>query len=437
MKNQTKAFTICDLGYGDSGKGAITDFLCDALSDPMVVRYNGASQCGHNVVTPDGREHTFSQFGSGTFHPGVKTYYSHHALFNPLNFIIENEHLISVGVEDAIERFQISPNTQIITPYHVAWNRLHERKRGEDRHGSVGEGVGATRLWNQREPKTTLTIRNMAAPSKLDNIRSRLWQNIWVSENNDDPESAVFKDTGSARQISDIYNAVRSQIAVVASKDLHHPGTLIFEGGQGVLLDESYGFHPYTTWTDTTPRNACRLAAKMLDDNEQVTTLGVIRTYMTRHGPGPFPSEIPKMVYSHPELHNTWGPWQGAFRIGALDLVALRYSLDVCQKVRAPITGLAVTHLDTLTDFNPVCVGYRWEGHDRILERIPEHELHDESDVAGRELSLTEPLMKAEPVFDYWSKEQFLDRLQNELGLPVLVESWGPTRKEKTLNLER
>ena len=68
-----RAYIVVDLGFGDSGKGLLTDFLVRHLEADVVVRYNGGAQAGHNVVTPDGRHHTFSQFGSGAFNPHVKT----------------------------------------------------------------------------------------------------------------------------------------------------------------------------------------------------------------------------------------------------------------------------------------------------------------------------------------------------------------------------
>ena len=71
-----RAYIVVDLGFGDSGKGLLTDYLARHHEAGVVVRYNGGAQAGHNVVRPDGRQHTFSQFGSGTFIPGVRTYLS-------------------------------------------------------------------------------------------------------------------------------------------------------------------------------------------------------------------------------------------------------------------------------------------------------------------------------------------------------------------------
>jgi len=63
----TRYVSLLGLGFGDCGKGRFTDHLCGELQAHTVVRFNGGAQAGHNVVLADGRHHTFSQFGAGTF----------------------------------------------------------------------------------------------------------------------------------------------------------------------------------------------------------------------------------------------------------------------------------------------------------------------------------------------------------------------------------
>lgn len=113
-----RAYIIAGLAYGDEGKGATVDYLCRRFPVGLVVRYNGGSQAGHNVVTPDGRHHTFSQFGSGTFIPGVRTHLSLYMLINPLNMIREEEHLREKGVTDAWDRLSIEGACLVVTPFH-------------------------------------------------------------------------------------------------------------------------------------------------------------------------------------------------------------------------------------------------------------------------------------------------------------------------------
>src|SRR4051812_34821195 len=70
-QQEQQAIVVADLGYGDAGKGSTVDYLARATAAHTVIRYNGGAQAAHNVVTPGGLHHTFSQFGSATFVPGV------------------------------------------------------------------------------------------------------------------------------------------------------------------------------------------------------------------------------------------------------------------------------------------------------------------------------------------------------------------------------
>ncbi|MGC5031423.1 adenylosuccinate synthetase, partial [Micromonospora sp. DT229] len=133
---------VVDLGYGDAGKGTVVDWLCATRPVQMVVRFNGGAQAAHNVVLPDGRHHTFAQFGAGTFHPGVWTHLSRHVVVDPLALAAEADHLAELGVPDALDRLTVDGEALLATPYHRAANRARELSRGADRHGSCGLGVG-------------------------------------------------------------------------------------------------------------------------------------------------------------------------------------------------------------------------------------------------------------------------------------------------------
>ncbi|HEU4534990.1 MAG TPA: adenylosuccinate synthetase, partial [Polyangiaceae bacterium] len=120
-------------------------------------------------------------------------------------------------------------------------------------------------------------------------------------------------------------------------------GAVVFEGAQGVLLDEWSGFHPHTTWSTCTFERALDLLRACGFEGE-IARVGVLRAYATRHGAGPFPTEDPALAARLPEPHNATGPWQGDFRRGWPDFALLRYALAACGGADA----LALTHLDAL-----------------------------------------------------------------------------------------
>lgn len=135
-----------------------------------------------------------------------------------------------------------------------------------------------------------------------------------------------------APPVDDVVAAYRAFVAQVSIVDgwfgrrLPHAGPLVFQGAQGVLLDEWHGFHPYTTWSNCIAANADGLLAAA-GWSGAVVRWGMLRTVTTRHGPGPLVSEDPALRLADPR--NSVNPLQGAIRFGHFDAVAHRYALEV------------------------------------------------------------------------------------------------------------
>ncbi len=410
---------VVDLGYGDSGKGSVVDWLCSPVGAGLaggravrtVVRFNGGAQAAHNVVTTDGRHHTFAQFGSGTFTPGVRTHLSRFMLVDPIAVAAEAGHLAAVGVGDALDRLTVDRDALLTTPYHRAANRARELARGDARHGSCGVGIGETAWYAVENPGDAPRVADCAAPralaGKLVRLRDRLAEEFGPLEGPD------------VASVCDAYRAFAGRVALVDGGYLHRllrAGPVVFEGAQGVLLDEWHGFHPYTTWSTTTFANAETLLAEAGDS---ALRLGVVRCYLTRHGPGPFVTEDPTLEV--PEPHNQRGTWQGAFRTGHFDAVALRYAAEVSGGVDA----VALTHLDAAAR-HPlrVCRSYQVGGQPR--PRIipgPDRDLQYQE-------RLTQMLLAARPVYEP-PRPDWPGLVEDVLGAPVVLRSFGPTAADK------
>src|SRR5215813_11082770 len=142
---QLRAFIVVDLGFGDSGKGLLTDFLVRRTSAGLVVRFNGGAQAGHRVIAPDGRSHTFAQFGAGTL-AGGRTFLSRHVLVHPTALLREGAALEQSGVREVFSRIAISENARLITPFHQAANRLREMIRGVIQTTRLSQAIFGIRL---------------------------------------------------------------------------------------------------------------------------------------------------------------------------------------------------------------------------------------------------------------------------------------------------
>jgi adenylosuccinate synthase len=162
MPAKHHAITVVDLAYGDCGKGSIVDFLTRHHSAHTVIRFNGGPQAGHNVVTPDGRDHTFSQFASGTFIPATRTLLSRFMLIEPYALLNEAAHLSAIGINDALSRLLIDQHCPVITPPHQAANRLRELARGDKPHGTCGLGIGELMQDTLDHPQLMLRASDLA-----------------------------------------------------------------------------------------------------------------------------------------------------------------------------------------------------------------------------------------------------------------------------------
>ena len=430
-----RAFLVVDLGFGDAGKGIVTDALVRQTGARAVVRFNGGAQAGHNVVTPDGRHHTFSQLGAGSFVSGVRTHLSRFVVVHPTALAIEAERLEARGVPDPLARVTIAAGAYVTTPFHQAACRIKELARGDARHGSCGVGVGE--VMQDALDGHVVRVRDLGdatLSATLEAIRERKRAELEDAlralppSEAADRERRVFDDPDVGAAWIERVSAITSRLAIVddepALRAMLREGPVVFEGAQGVLLDEWRGFHPHTTWSTCTPANARALIDDARIDGLEVTTLGVLRTYATRHGAGPFPTEERSLAARLPDPYNVEGPWQGALRIGWLDGVLLRYALAVTGTIDA----LALTHLDALGALGT----WRMARAYRDMESLSPGPLQD----LDHQAALTRALFAARPLYDELrnpSPERVIDALERGLGLPVRITSAGPRASDVTL----
>lgn len=406
-----KAWSVVDLGFGDAGKGATTDFLCRDREVRLVVRFNGGAQAGHNVVTPDGRHHTFSQFGAGTF-AGAHTLLGQDFLLHPLALEVEARHLGPKLGHDPFRTVAVHRQARVITPYQQAANHVRERARGTFAHGTCGVGVGEC-VADSLSADDTIRAGDLDDVGRVRRLLRRQRDRKRAELLGDGLElDGVFDDDALIDRVASAWADLAPRLVRLGERAFRRrlagAPRAVFEGAQGVLLDQDWGFHPHTTWSDCTGA-----VVEDLWDGELVR-LGVTRTYQTRHGAGPFPTAGSVDL---DESHNDGTGWQGGFRTGALDGMLLRYALDAIGGV----DGLCVTHLDR-RERGPVCVGYRG-----LLERFGQKRLvlGGRDDLGYRE-ALGYALRSVEPVLEEVEILGWLERFA-----PVVLTARGATANDR------
>lgn len=423
-----EVFIVIGLGYGDEGKGSVVDYLTREHNAHTIVRFNGGAQAAHNVVTPDGKHHTFAQFGSGTL-AGARTHLSRFMLVNPFDFWLEERHLQQLSVWNARRLITFSPDALVTTPLHVVANQMREERRN-DKHGTCGKGIGETQEAADVLGEPAIRIGDLR---KQGIVERKLTQ---LSDYYHDTISRRFpQEHGSIAEIARAYRDFSDKVAIQDDSliyDLQHKGhTLIFEGAQGILLDQDVGFHPHTTWSDTTSS----IAQKMLIGTARPTTIGVTRPYMTRHGHGPFPGGGGGYMSMLDEPHNDDDGHQGIFRYGRWDEVCMAYAVK-CN----PIDAVAVTCLDhlgeewstvnsydylgSMPDLKPY---FQTDGKKRILEIMPPRTRAESEAITNRLQQCSWNVIEHEDT----STEYVTEHISSILGAPVAIESYGPTYEDK------
>ena len=342
--------------YGDEGKGLITDYhAAPAGQDGIVVRFNGGAQAGHTVTTPAGLRHVFSHVGSGTL-AGAATYLSRHVVCHPTMFFREAELLEAAGL--ALPPVFVDERAPVATLYDILVNQLVERHRGQGRHGSCGMGFGET-IERNLDPDFALTVADLRHGAGYLLHRLAAIRDGYVPRRlaalgipTLDVQAAEWLASDAALQ-----RFAHAALQFRRATRLARPGMLaayphiVFEGAQGLLLDQDRGAFPYVTRSHTGIRNALDIAAEAGIDALDVTY--VSRAYLTRHGAGPLANELPGQPY--PGIWdgtNVPNEFQGSLRFAHLDLDLLARTIRTdfadaraCPGVAARL-HLAVTCLD-------------------------------------------------------------------------------------------
>ena len=323
MKQNTAI--VVGLGFGDEGKGVTTDYLCSLLPNPLVIRFSGGHQAGHTVSIGNEKRHVFSSFGSGTLR-GVPTYWSQYCTLYPIGLLKEYEALVSL---DTQPKMYVDALALVTTPYDIAFNRATEIA---NQHGSCGIGYSAT------VERSTLTPNRFYAHEMLNEkiVRIRMaaiktYYDRKIDQINNpvirQEYDKIINDVFSLKYFIETIEDILQKITIVYEHEIvQQYDSIVFEGSQGILLDQDHGFFPNVTRAYTTSRNAMEIIKR---NNLPLPTIYYItRAYQTRHGNGPMTNEDKQLTLQNTELEtNITNRWQGKFRKAPLDIDLLNHAL--------------------------------------------------------------------------------------------------------------
>lgn len=365
--NRPEAHIVIGANYGDEGKGVLTDYLARKLDAVAVARFNGGAQAGHTVQHEDGRRHVFGHLSAGTMH-GAATVLGQRFVLNPFMLSKELNRLTGAGFK--VPSISAHLRAPVSTIYDMITNMLVETKRGDDRHGSCGVGINETVTRHSRGVSTSLEILSCETGAIENTLRDihQVYLPMRLAELGLTPVEfdSFARSKWSVDPADYAAHAKAMQRGLIPVSGLNTaagiPGPLVFEGAQGLALDELMGTFPYVTRSLTGLPYALELA-KQLGITE-IHPVYVTRAYLTRHGAGPLRGGCAELNgISVVDETNVANPWQGTMRFAELDTGAL------AQRINEDMTrGKAVAHLYGLTLHEPklavTCM-------DQLSDRVP------------------------------------------------------------------
>lgn len=359
--------------WGDEGKGLTTDYLASfnrynkirMTDNSIVVRFSGGHQAGHTVVDENDTRHVFSTFGSGTL-SGHPTFWSSYCTFLPEAVLKEYKALKDKGVSPILYVDAFAPVT---TFYDYMLNQFKEKSKGNNRHGSCGVGFGTTIKRNTKTPYTFFVhdlLNPEIARRKLQSIEIYYLKEIKniASENSSISKALIDDHTIKLdfKKATEIFleriKELLPLIEIVNEKEFFKTrryNRYVFEGSQGILLDQTYGLvYPHVTMANTTSENALNIIRR--NGLPEPSIYYITRCYQTRHGNGWMSNEtLPIKLKNNEKETNVLNEYQGNFRTGVLDVDMLNKAILIDNKFSYGLKkNICITCLDQVEDENQI-----------------------------------------------------------------------------------
>ena len=410
--------------WGDEGKGKVVDLLAEHAD--IVVRFQGGNNAGHTMVVK-GKQFISHLVPSGILQ-GKTCYLGNGMVIDPGVLLEELDYLSEHGIPVGPDRIRISEKAHVIMPYHKSFDHAREIKKGDNKIGTTGRGIGP--CYEDKASRRGIRFIELINST----IFSERVKSI-LEEKNFTLEQYLSAASLKADEIIDTYAAYAARLApyvgnisVELHRSLRTGKQILFEGAQGTHLDIDHGTYPFVTSSNTLSGNACCGAG--IGPKEIHHVIGIVKAYTTRVGRGPFPSELfDDIGDTIQEKGAEFGATTGRRRrCGWLDTVILNNAVRLNG-----LTGLAVTKLDVLggLDTLNICTGYAYQG--KTLDYFP------------GDLQI---LAECKPIYETlpgWSEDisgirnyndlpentkSYLKRIEEIVETPVRIISIGPAREE-------
>jgi adenylosuccinate synthase len=413
--------------WGDEGKGKIVDWLSERAD--VVVRFQGGHNAGHTLVIGN-VEYKLSLLPSGVVRAGKLSIIGNGVVVDPWALVAEIETMRQKGLDISPRNLRLADNAALILPSHGALDRAREERRGDQKIGTTGRGIGPA--YEDKVGRRAIRVCDLADPKALEwRVDEVLLHHNALLRGLGEPEVDRTELIAALKAVAPLVLPYAGPVWRLLDEARSGGKRILFEGAQGAMLDVDHGTYPFVTSSNTLAGQAA--AGSGIAPGAVGFVLGITKAYTTRVGSGPFPTELKDAIGEKlGERGREFGVVTGRKRrCGWFDAVAVR------QAVKAGgIDGIALTKLDVLDGFDEVkfCTAYRCGGE--TYDYVP----------AG-----TTAQASLEPVYEAaegWREStrgarrwadlpataiKYIVRLEELIGAPVALLSTSPERADTVL----
>ncbi len=413
---------VIGLQWGDEGKGKIVDYL--AKNSDVILRYQGGPNAGHTIIVDD-KKYIFHHIPSGILYDGKICIIGNGTVLDPFTLKEEIINLENSGI-NVKEKLFISSRAHIILPFHKIYDvQMELFKKGKKKIGTTGRGIGPA--YSDKYSRIGIRVSDLYSIEFKDKLSTivNYYNNIFQTIFKIDPLpfEQIYSQLLELRGYFEEY--IIDAMPVVRDYVMNNKSILL-EGAQGIMLDIDYGTYPYVTSSHCGTSGAS--AGSGIPANKIDEIIGVLKSYTTRVGNGPFPSELlDETGETLRSVGNEFGSTTGRpRRCGWLDLVVAKYSTFLNG-----VSHIAITKLDVLDKFDEikVCTGYKYKG--KIIDYVPDHITDEIEPIYETLQGWNQDTSKINNFKDLPSaSKDYIKFIEDFLEIPIKYISIGPGRKQ-------
>lgn len=416
----SKADILLGLQWGDEGKGKVVDVL--ARDYDYIARFQGGPNAGHTLEV-DGIKHVLHTIPSGVFYDNIINVIGNGVVIDPVLFANELNELDALNINYK-KNVIISNKAHIILPTHGLIDRATEIAKGKEKIGSTLKGIGPAYM--DKTGRNGLRVGDIFASDFTKRYERLVDKHTQILDDFKYAISDYIKlEESFFIACEKIQSMQVEDVDFLINRQINSGRRVLAEGAQGTLLDVDFGTYPYVTSSTTTASGAC--TGLGIPPNKIGDVYGIFKAYCTRVGKGPFPTELKNKTGERlQELGNEFGATTGRpRRCGWLDLLTLKYAVMING-----VTQLIMTKADVLDTFDEIKVCTDYYMNDRYYQTIP--------------FELTSNIQPVYKSFKGWNTSlnnksfsnlpkqfmEFINFLEEELNVPIVIISTGPNRNE-------